>query len=123
MRLKFITPMFPILVELPPEGGNWIHEIKYDGYRIQLVLDGKGARPYTRRGADWSNEYAPILGAASHLKVRDAIIDGEMYLPGESGAADFIEFRRAIKGRPKSLVFMAFDLLHPTAGISDVSPC
>ena len=103
--------MLPTLVEVPPEGDNWIHEIKYDGYRTLIVLDGKGARAYTRRGADWSTKYATILDEAD-LKCRDAIVDGEMYLPGESGAANFVEFRRAIKGRPKSLVFMAFDVLH-----------
>ena len=46
MRLKFITPMFPILVEVPPEGDDWIHEIKYDGYRTQLVIDGRALGPF-----------------------------------------------------------------------------
>ncbi|WP_348630379.1 hypothetical protein [Mesorhizobium sp. M7A.F.Ca.US.006.04.2.1] len=54
MRLKFIRPMFPTLVEVPPTGDNWIHGIKYDGYRTQIIIENGTARAITRRGYDWS---------------------------------------------------------------------
>ena len=97
---------------MPPEGDDWIHEIKYDGYRTQLVIDGEGIRAFSRRGIDWSDKYAPIVKAAASLPTKSAIIDGEMIAPDVSGASDFSVFRRAIKRWPGKLAFVAFDLLH-----------
>lgn len=54
MRLKFVEPLMPTLVEKPPEGGNWIHEVKFDGYRSQIVRDEDGVRIFTRRGLNWT---------------------------------------------------------------------
>ena len=65
MRLAFIPPMFPTLVEVPPESDDWIHEIKYDGYRTQLVIDAGGIRAFSRRGVDWTDKYRPIVEAAA----------------------------------------------------------
>ena len=53
-RLSFIDFQLPTLVDEPPDGDGWIHEIKYDGYRTQLVIEGGRARAFTRRGFDWS---------------------------------------------------------------------
>ncbi|RWO46431.1 MAG: hypothetical protein E5Y04_29485, partial [Mesorhizobium sp.] len=63
--LKFIRPMFPTLVEVPPTGDNWIHEIKYDGYRTQVIVEDGKARAITRRGYDWSSTYKTIVEAAA----------------------------------------------------------
>jgi hypothetical protein len=65
-------------VEEPPEGDDWIHEIKLDGYRTQLVIDAGEARAHTRRGADWTAKYRPLANSAAELPARSAIIDGEM---------------------------------------------
>lgn len=63
-RLSFIPPLMPTLVEKPPEGDGWIHEVKFDGYRSQIIRDAGGARIYTRRGLD--------AKAASEMKVESA---------------------------------------------------
>ena len=63
MRLKFIPPLMPTLVEKPPEGDGWIHEIKFDGYRSQIVRDAEGVRIFTRRGLDWTSKYRDLAKA------------------------------------------------------------
>ena len=77
-RLDFIEPMQPTLVDEPPEGEDWIHEVKFDGYRTQIVLKAGKAPVFTRRGHDWTDKYRPIAEAAEALPCRSAIIDGEM---------------------------------------------
>ena len=55
-RLSFIEFQLPTLVDEPPDGDGWLHEIKYDGYRTELIIEGGQARAFTRRGFDWSDE-------------------------------------------------------------------
>ena len=86
------------------------------GYRSQLVIDSGTIRIFTRRGVDWTAKYKHVLADAATLKAKSAIIDGEMVVLGENGVSDFRAFRRAIKGRPASLVFVAFDLMHLDGG-------
>ena len=88
MRLKFIEPMLATWVETPPEGSNWIHEVKQDGYRTDLIESGK-VHAYTRRGADWTGKYASVVGAAAELPAKSAIIDGEMVVLDTSGVSDY----------------------------------
>jgi ATP-dependent DNA ligase len=68
--LAFIEPMLPTLVMEPPAGDDWIHEIKYDGFRTQLIIDGSGVRAFTRNGFDWSGKYGRVLAAARSNEVR-----------------------------------------------------
>jgi len=68
MRLKFVAPLMPTLVEKPPEGEGWIHEVKFDGYRSQMIIDDDGTRIYTRNGHDWSAKYRDLARAASRSK-------------------------------------------------------
>jgi bifunctional non-homologous end joining protein LigD len=110
--LKFITPQLASPVDQPPEGKHWIHEIKYDGYRIQLLLEPGQARVFTRNGFDWSDRYPSIIRAASHLPCHSAIIDGEAILPRGDGASDFEAFQSAIHDNPHSIILYAFDLMH-----------
>ena len=56
-RLSFVPPLLPTLVEKPPEGDGWIHEVKFDGYRSQILRDAEGVRIFTRRGLDWTSKY------------------------------------------------------------------
>jgi bifunctional non-homologous end joining protein LigD len=112
-RIGFVEPMMPALVDSAPEGSQWIHELKYDGYRTQLALSGSDRRAYTRRGHDWSRLYAPVLDVAARLDCESALIDGEMIVQDDRGLPDFEGLRRELaKRRPSGLVFMAFDLLH-----------
>ncbi|ESX91417.1 RNA ligase family protein [Mesorhizobium sp. LNJC403B00] len=112
-RLSFIEFQSPTLVEKAPEGGDWLHEIKYDGYRTQLVVEGGKARAFTRRGYDWSHRYKRIVQAAASLPVKSAIIDGEAVVLGDTGLPDYQALEREL-GNPSSLrmTLYAFDLLY-----------
>ncbi|MER9658546.1 ATP-dependent DNA ligase [Mesorhizobium sp. M0159] len=112
MRLKFIPPLMPTLVEKPPEGDDWIHEVKFDGYRSQIVIDEAGTRIFTRNGMDWTAKYPDLVETAKVLNVDSAIVDGEIIVPNEAGLADFAALRKAITRRQHDLYFVAFDLLH-----------
>lgn len=112
-RLSFIEFQSPTLADRAPSGGEWLHEIKYDGYRTQLILKGAVARAFTRRGYDWSHRYKAIVEEAGSLRVKSAIIDGEAVVLGETGLPDFQALEREL-GNPNSrrIIFYAFDLLH-----------
>jgi bifunctional non-homologous end joining protein LigD len=111
-RLSFVEFQLPTLVDDPPEGNAWIHEIKYDGYRTQLVIEHGDARAFTRNGHDWSAKYLPIVEAARGLPAEAAIIDGEAIVMNEAGLSDFGKLRSAIRWQAGRIIFVAFDLLH-----------
>lgn len=67
----------PTLVDKPPEGDDWTHEFKFDGYRSQIVIDDGDVRIFTRRGFDWTAKYHDLVETAKGLDVQSAIIDGE----------------------------------------------
>ncbi len=112
MRLKFIPPQMPTLVAKPPEGDGWIHEIKFDGYRSQMVIDKADVRIFTRRGLDWTSKYRRLAEVALELEADSAIIDGEIIVTNDAGLSDFAALRKAITRRQDDLYFVAFDLLH-----------
>ncbi|ESX85804.1 MULTISPECIES: ATP-dependent DNA ligase [unclassified Mesorhizobium] len=112
MRLKFIEPLMPTLVENPPEGEGWTHEVKFDGYRSQMIIDEDGTRIYTRNGHDWTAKYRDLVGEAKSLGAESAIVDGEIIVLNEAGFSDFGDLRKAITRRQQDLYFVAFDLLH-----------
>jgi bifunctional non-homologous end joining protein LigD len=111
MRLKFVEPLLPTLVEKPPEGEDWIHEIKFDGYRSQIIID-HDVRIFTRNGHNWTAKYRNLVGSAKRLGLENAIIDGEIVVLNEAGLSDFAALRKAITTRERDLYFVAFDLLH-----------
>ena len=111
--LRFIEPQLATLVDQPPEGALWIHEIKYDGYRCQVLLEQGQARVLTRNGHDWSDRYPTIVHAVSKLRCRSAIIDGEAIVQDGNGAADFEALSAAVwSPRPDNIILYAFDLMH-----------
>ena len=120
-RLGFVPPLLPTLVDTPPAGDAWLHEIKHDGYRTQLLIADGGARLFTRNGHDWTDKYRPIAAAAHSLGCRDALIDGEMIVQDEYGRSDYDAFRAALSRDPGALVFYAFDLL--ATGGEDIRRC
>ena len=91
---------------------GWIHEIKYDGYRTELLIENGRARAFTRRAFDWTAKYPSIVEAAGKLRVDAAIIDGEVIVMDAKGRTDFASLRSAMRWEPDRLVFVAFDLLH-----------
>ena len=111
-RFKFIAPQLASPVDQPPEGKHWIHEIKHDGYRCQVLLERGQARVFTRRGYDWSDRYPSIVRAAANLRCQSAIIDGEAIVQDGNGASDFEAVSSAMRWRPHSIILYAFDLMH-----------
>jgi bifunctional non-homologous end joining protein LigD len=111
-RLRFIEPQLAFPVEKPPEGKHWIHEIKHDGYRSQVVIERGQVRVFSRNGHDWSDRYPSIVRAAAGLRCKSAIIDGEAIVQDEYGASDFESLRSAMRRQPNSIILYCFDLLH-----------
>ncbi|TGQ95440.1 DNA ligase [Mesorhizobium sp. M8A.F.Ca.ET.208.01.1.1] len=111
-RLKFIKPMEPAQVMGSPISDDWLHEIKYDGFRTQLILDWAGARAFSRNGHDWSKRYWPIVQAAEKLPAKAFIIDGEMIAPDPDGRPNFHQMHSRMAWNAELLAFVAFDLLY-----------
>jgi bifunctional non-homologous end joining protein LigD len=100
------------LVERPPEGDDWIAEVKYDGYRVVLALEDGSARAFTRSHADWSERFPTLTSAAQALPATSAILDGEAVVFDEAGISRFELLQRAIAEHPERIAFAAFDLLY-----------
>ena len=77
VALRFIEPQLAAPAEQPPEGKHWIHEVKHDGYRAQLLIDRGRVRVFSRNGNDWSDCYPGIVRAGANLRCKSAIVDGE----------------------------------------------
>jgi bifunctional non-homologous end joining protein LigD len=107
---EFIEPQLTKLLEKPPAGQGWAHEIKFDGYRMQLRTVGGQATLRSRKGLDWSSKFPEVVAAGATLG--DGIIDGEIVALDRTGAPDFAALQAAISdGKTKDLVFFAFDQL------------
>ena len=106
----FVAPQLCTSVERPPAGNGWCHEIKFDGYRVQLRVEDGDAALYTRKGLDWSDKFMAIATEAKSLP--GALIDGEIVALDHHGAPDFSTLQAALSdGDSDSLIFYAFDLL------------
>ncbi len=99
------------LVDTVPTGNRWLHEMKYDGYRVLLAIGGGEAVAYTRSGLDWSEKFTGLITDAAKLKVGSALIDGEAVALDSDGRSSFQALQNALKGAPGSIDFFAFDLL------------
>ncbi len=108
----FISPQLALLVDRVPSGEGWIHEVKFDGYRIQAHLQSKNIKLFTRSGLNWTAKYPELKNALSKLKVENAIFDGEVVALDKTGRSDFGLLQRAMKDKKsKDLVYYVFDLL------------
>jgi bifunctional non-homologous end joining protein LigD len=106
----FIPPQLCKIAERPPAGDGWLHEIKFDGYRVQMRISGGAVELRTRKGLDWTERFGEIAKDAASLP--DAIIDGEICALDEHGAPDFASLQAALsEGKTEELVYFAFDLL------------
>lgn len=107
---SFIVPQLCRLVERPPAGSGWGHEVKFDGYRIQMRIEQGKVTLRTRKGLDWTARFAATAKAARALE--DAIIDGEVIALDDAGVPDFAALQAALsEQRSETLVYFAFDLL------------
>jgi bifunctional non-homologous end joining protein LigD len=115
----FVAPQLCRLVDRPPSGEGWCHEIKFDGYRVQLRVEDGEATLKTRKGLDWTDKFKAIASEGGTLP--DVLIDGEIVALDQNGAPDFSTLQAAISdGKTDNLIFFAFDLLF--AGTEDLRP-
>ncbi|QFI70082.1 DNA ligase D [Sinorhizobium alkalisoli] len=110
----FIDPALATLKASPPSSSNWLHEIKFDGYRLQAHVRNGKASLLTRSGLDWTSKFGTAIATAlTKLPVEDAILDGEAIVEGAAGASDFSALQADLAaGRTDRLVLFLFDLLY-----------
>lgn len=106
----FVAPQLCTLVERPPAADGWCHEIKFDGYRVQLRVEDGEATLKTRKGLDWTDKFASIAKEAGALP--EVLIDGEIVALDHHGAPNFSSLQAALSdGKTEDLIFFVFDLL------------
>jgi bifunctional non-homologous end joining protein LigD len=106
----FMEPQLATLIDEVPTGNDWLHEYKYDGYRL-LIATGEGsATAWTRNGKDWSDKFRSLVRAASKLPA-GCMLDGEAVALGKNGKPDFQLLQSTLKGGDADLAYYAFDLL------------
>lgn len=106
----FVAPQLCTLVDRPPAADGWCHEIKFDGYRVQLRVEDGEATLKTRKGLDWTDKFASIAKEAGALP--EVLIDGEIVALDHNGAPNFSSLQAALSdGKTEDLIFFAFDLL------------
>jgi bifunctional non-homologous end joining protein LigD len=111
---EFVPPQLATLKTQAPGGAGWVHEIKFDGYRLQARIEGGKARLLTRGGLDWTDRFgAAVPEALASLPAQQAIIDGELVVEGSGGTSDFSALQADLSaGRTDRFAFFAFDLLY-----------
>jgi bifunctional non-homologous end joining protein LigD len=108
----FIPPALATKIDKPPTGERWIHEIKFDGYRVQLHMANDDIKVFTRNGNDWTKRFRKVAADAYLINAKSAIIDGEVVVPAVDGTTDFSVLQNELKGKSDKIVMVAFDLLY-----------
>ncbi len=109
----FVPPQLATRVDAAPEGADWLHEIKLDGYRMQARLANSDAALLTRTGLNWTTKFHRIAAALAGLPVEGAVLDGEIVAFDADGSTSFAKLQQAVsEGEDRGLVYVAFDLLH-----------
>ena len=109
----FVEPSLAKLSPSAPTGPQWLHEIKFDGYRVQARIDGGKVRLLTRKGLDWTAKFPSVAEALEELRLSSALVDGEVVVEDENGVSSFSALQRDLStGRTDRMTFYAFDLLY-----------
>jgi bifunctional non-homologous end joining protein LigD len=110
---RFVSPQLATLVAEPPEGDDWLHEMKFDGYRILARLERGRARLLSRNAKDWTARLSVVAEAAAHIPADTALLDGEVVVLLPDGTTSFQALQNVLSGAGRgTLVYMIFDLLH-----------
>jgi bifunctional non-homologous end joining protein LigD len=113
LQKKYSSPELATLVEFPPSGKEWLHEIKYDGYRIMAFLNEREVILRTRGGKDWTNKFQNIASQLAGLDVKNAVLDGELCVLDEKGSTSFSALQEALTREDSTHIEgWFFDLLH-----------
>jgi bifunctional non-homologous end joining protein LigD len=110
----FVEPMLATLSKTPPAGDRWLHEIKFDGYRLQAQIEDGDVKLWTRGGLDWTEKFGDVVREAlRNLPARTALIDGELVVENPSGVSEFSLLQADLSaGRGDRFVYYAFDCLY-----------
>ena len=109
----FVSPQLATLVDAVPEGNNWLHEIKLDGYRILARIEKGNVALITRNQQDWTDRCGFLVAPLAKLPVTSALLDGEVVALNENGTSNFQLLQNSLSGQVHSrLVYYVFDLLH-----------
>ena len=103
-------PQKALLVDEPPTGAGWVHELKLDGFRMGVIIDGPSVRIVSRNGNEYTGDYPEIVEAARRIDVSNAVIDGEVVVLDEQGVSSFERLQQLRHSR-RGLTYFAFDLL------------
>ena len=109
---EFVPSQLATLVGEPPSGDQWFHELKFDGYRLQCHLAGSQVRLWTRNENDWTAKFPSVVKAVKTLRLKSAILDGEIVALDPSGRASFQRLQQSIKGAGTGLIYHIFDLIY-----------
>ena len=110
---EFVKPQLASEADTPPAGGEWVHELKLDGYRVQARKHGGTVQLLTRTGLDWTHRMKPVAEALRLLAANNAILDGEIVVLDPSGVSSFARLQASFeKGEGHPMTYFAFDLLH-----------
>jgi bifunctional non-homologous end joining protein LigD len=108
---KTLSPELAVLADHPPSGEQWLHEVKFDGYRLLAFIKAGKVQLLTRHGLDWTKKFAAIAAPLAKLKVDSAIIDGEAVVLDSAGRSDFQALQATLKNQAqRSPIYFAFDL-------------
>jgi bifunctional non-homologous end joining protein LigD len=109
----FIRPQLATLVDEVPAGDEWLHEIKFDGYRALCRIQAGQVQFFTREGKDWTHRFGRLVSAAAHLPLDQALLDGEIVVVEKDGATNFQSLQEALSNnQTERLTYFVFDLLH-----------
>lgn len=110
--IAFVPPELATLVDAVPQGSGWLHEVKYDGYRLQAIIERGKCRLLTRRGLDWTTRFQLLADACAALPVTSATLDGELVVRDSAGITSFQRLQEALDaGKGLELGYVVFDVL------------
>jgi ATP-dependent DNA ligase len=109
-KIQFIKPMAPTMAKIPPTGPGWLHEVKFDGWRIQLHVENGAYTLYSKNGADYTRRFSGLRDVVSQIRVKSAVIDCELVACDDAGMPCFRTLMEL--GNRATLCLVAFDLLY-----------
>jgi bifunctional non-homologous end joining protein LigD len=109
---EFLPPQLATLVDKPPSGEAWVHELKFDGYRMLCFVNRGKAKFFSRNGKDWTEKFPNVSTALKTLPVTTAILDGEIVIQDKAGRSSFQALQQSMKIRSSAFVFQIFDLIY-----------
>jgi bifunctional non-homologous end joining protein LigD len=108
----FIPPQLATLVKEPPTGSGWLHELKFDGYRMLCHLNRGKLHFWSRNAKDWTEKFSSLEKPLKKLPVTTAILDGEVVVVDQTGRSSFQKLQQSMKGAPAAFIFQIFDVIY-----------